>query len=371
MDKRLPSVHPPAGLSVEQVPLFVTIGFDDNGHSGLVTPELSEGVRWASEFFAALKNPPGKGNSATYDGLKGSCTFYQTAKYIGKIHDEPIELVRKSWRDAHLAGNETGCHTYSHDHGSHFTKEQWRREIDAFFTQVTAPYDETGDTSKGIAISSSEIVGFRTPFLEYNNEVFKAVSEHGFLYDCSIEEGFCEHEDGTNFLWPYTLDEGSPGNLYAVEEDDKDLIGPYPGLWEIPCHVVIVPPDDLCEQYGIKPGFRERMATKQDFFKVEDGKITGLDYNCLCEFEMTKDEWLATLKYTFDLRVKGNRAPFTFGGHSDVYATGYDICPNITIAERRDAIVEFFTYVQQYDFVRIVSVEKIVRWLQNPVALEA
>ncbi len=369
MIKVLPSQEAPKNLSVEEVPLFVTMGFDDNAHSGFVSEDKIEGMRWASEFFASLENPKGTGSKSTFDGEKGSCSFYHTTKYIHGESDEPSILVRKSWFEADKNGHETGCHTRNHIAGGDFTVEEWLSEMTQCNADLSKAYS-TDDGDFGIGITQERIAGFRTPFLDYNNETFQAIKKIGFRYDCSLEEGGQEDQDGTNFLWPYTLDEGSPGNKFTYEDGETPLVDPVPGLWEAPAHMVICPPDDKCEEYGIEPGFRDRLEKLEpEIFKADNGKITGLDYNCLAMFNMNAKEWLATLKYTFDLRVQGNRAPFLFGGHTDVYATGYDICPNITIEERREVIEEFFAYVLTFSFVRVVSVNKVLDWMENPTAL--
>ncbi len=369
MTNRLPSQNPPATLSVDQVPLFVTMGFDDNAHSGWIDENRVEGMRWASELFASLQNPAGTGNPATFDGTTASCTFYHTSKYIRGESDEPSELVLKSWHNAVLAGHEAGCHTRNHHGGGEFSESQWIDEMTQCLDDLALPYsDQIGH--HGIGLARTDLPGFRTPFLDYNNNTFTAIQKMGFRYDCSIEEGGQPDQDGTNFFWPYTLDAGSPGNQFTYDEEETPLVEPVAGLWELPCHMVITPPDELCEQYGIAPGFRLRMESiDPEMFDADDGKITGLDYNCLAMFNMTADEWLATLKYTLDLRIAGNRAPFTFGGHTDVYADGYDICPNISIADRRRVIEEFFAYALTKPMVRLVSYEKIIQWLENPVPL--
>src|SRR5204863_593211 len=139
----------------------------------------------------------------------------------------------------------------------------------------------------------------------------------GFWYDCSVEDGFQPAMDGTNYLWPYTLDGGSPGVQVILERDQRyKPIGKYPGLWELPDHPVIVPPDAECAKYGVSTGLRARVKAVVSKFSVDDGKATGLDYNVWDEYKMSNAEYLATLKYTLDLRLRGNRAPFMFGGHS-------------------------------------------------------
>jgi len=370
MYSRLPSQNPPANLPIDRVPLFVTMGFDDNAHSGWIEEDKIEGMRWASELFASLKNPAGTNNRGNYDGTPGSCSFYHTSKYILGDSEEPAHLVRKSWYNAKLAGHETGCHTQNHNEGGSFSVDQWIEEMNACLENLTLPYSDQ-DGIHGLGLSRKTIPGFRTPFLDYNNNTFISIQKMGFRYDCSIEEGCQADQDGTNFFWPYTLDAGSPGNQFGAKQNHVPLIDPINGIWEMPCHMVICPPDELCEEYGTQPGFRNRMKQNQpDYFSVEDGKITGLDYNCLVEFKMNAEEWLATLKYTLDLRIKGNRAPFTFGGHTDVYAQGYDICPNISIESRRKVIEEFFDYALTKPMVRVVSYEKIINWMENPVPLD-
>lgn len=362
MDYCAPSSLPPANLSIEQVPQFVTFGFDDNAHSGFGKQNL-EGVAWASKLFSSIINP---------DGTHGSCSFYLTSKYITEEHaEDPVPLITKAMQEAYEAGHDIGNHTHNHHWGQEFSVDQWYNEILLCDTLMS------NTTNEGLSIPQKNIVGFRTPFLGYNDNTFKAVSKRGFLYDCSIEEGSHPDQDGTNFLWPYTLDNGSPGNAYDNElNHELPLVGNYPGLWEVPSHMVIAPADDLCEKYGIKPGFRERLNDRkysvdnENEFSIEDGKITGLDYNCLVMFGMDKEEWLGTLKYTLDLRLQGNRAPMAFGAHSDVYATGYDICPRITIEERREVVETFLSYAQSKPEVMIKDAAKIVAWMQNPTPLE-
>ena len=188
-------------------------------------------------------------------------------------------------------------------------------------------------------------------------------------YDCSIEEGNQSDQDGTNYFWPYTLHKGSPGYASAPRNVGAAAVGDFPGLWELPQYAVIVPPDEACEKYGVESGFRDRMKATQSYFDVEDGKITSFDYNLWYEFEMTKAEFVATLSYTFDLRIKGNRVPFFMGVHSDEYAEFGEEAENATYEERREAIVEFIEHVLTHEDTRLVSAKQVLDWLREPVAL--
>jgi len=364
MDKFLPSQKPPKNLGVEKIPQFVTIGFDDNERSGFTPQKGTEGVKWAVDTFANRKNP---------DGANCSCAFYFTSSYITDDAVEPPHLVKKSWKYAFDKGCEIGCHTHSHPDGSKFSVEEWLSEINRCIDDLTKPYKDGDDgENSGIGVSREKIFAFRTPYLSYNANTLKAVEKTGFVYDCSLEEGFQDEQDGKNFYFPYTLDEGSPGNKFThLQNPEIEEIGCHAGIWEVPAHAVIVPPDDLCEKYGIAKGLRKKCARLQSYFNEDDGKITGLDYNCLVEFQMSGEEFLATLKYTLDLRLAGNRAPFVFGGHTGIYSQEYDSEPPIKISEkeRQKVIEDFLDYALAKGEVFVVSPIKIIEWMRNPKEL--
>ena len=173
-------------------------------------------------------------------------------------------------------------------------------------------------------------------------------------------------------------DNSSPGEACTAEMDfgHKPYVGKHPGLWELPSYAVIVPPDELCKKYGVKKGFRDRMFKEQSYFNTNDGKVTGLDWNLWFEWYMTKAEFLATLKYTLDLRLEGNRCPLFFGVHSDIYSSKYEendieegTQVNATVQERGAALKEFLEYALTKPQVRVTSMKNILNWLKNPLAL--
>jgi hypothetical protein len=364
-DNVLPSQDPPCGLQPNQVPQFVAIGFDDNAYSGLDGSNGTGGFSWATQMARARHNP---------DGSQVHISFYFTTIYMDQWQSESPTFVKRAWRTALTDGNEIGDHTINHSHGDQFSLEQWRTEMQGCINSLTKPFDPdevnfSPDSSKGIGAAQSEIVGFRTPFLEYNDATLAAEQQLGFHYDCSIEDGFQEDQDGSNNLWPYTLDHGSPGHEVFVEWGSKPPINNHPGLWELPISPVIVPPDDKCAQYGVPSGLRARLQQRQSWFDVDSGKITGFDYNLWVSFSMTKAEFLATLKYTLDQRLAGNRAPMMFGAHTDYYSSKYTAVPNATLAERQAAIQEFLDYALSKPVVRVKPNKEILAWVRNPVPL--
>ena len=383
-----PAAQPPGGLLPEQVPQFIVFGSDDNGNSGLEGSGATGGLHFLTELFSSLHNPAGSGNPRTFDASVPHYSFYVNTYYIsvaaGKSAYDSAEMenpvyIRRAWKEAMDNGHELGVHTHSHPHGKQFSRHQWQEEIQRCIVILGLPY-AAGESPKGTAASQpaqtpetpgretglgadrSQLAGFRTPFLEYSDNTLQVVRRLGFLYDCSLEEGTQPDQDGSNFLWPYRLDYGSPGN--------SPLIGRHPGLWEIPVYVFIVPPDGECERYGVAPGLRAALQKRQDYFDPAAGKITGMDWNLWCEFAMTPAEFLATLKYTLDLRLNGNRCPLTIGLHSELYSDRQDTKGlNATVAERRAALREFFDHILKLPQVRVVNHKELLNWLQRPEPL--
>ncbi|MDH3308780.1 MAG: polysaccharide deacetylase family protein [Acidimicrobiia bacterium] len=351
------SSTPPGGLTAEQVPQFVHFGFDDNGISGQSGSGTDGGLTFVTDLFAGKVNPAGTGNSRTYDGTPVNVSFYVVTEYIERPDIDEPEHLKRQWRAMVDAGHELGIHTHSHPHGRLLTAGKWSQEIATSRSWLTKPFDSerAADEDTGIGMQSIEMSGFRAPYLEYDSPLFAALRDSDITYDCSIEEGFGDDYDGTNLLWPYRI--LSPGGT-ATE------------LWEIPVYILTVPPDDQCENYGVPPGLRARLATVVDYFDPDDGKITGFDWNLWVAFGMTQAEVVATLKYSLDLRMSGNRAPLTFGTHSDIYSGQYPAdTPNSTASDRQQALQEILEYALSKPDVRVVSAQQILDWVRDPVGI--
>jgi peptidoglycan/xylan/chitin deacetylase (PgdA/CDA1 family) len=370
-----PSTRPPAGLTSDRVPQFVVFGSDDNGLSGLEESGREGGMHFLTDLFAGRHNPAGRSNAGTFDGSPAHFSFYVNTRYLtpgeptlgsgSEVKDDPV-WVKRAWREAIEAGHEIGVHCHSHPHGREFTVAQWDDEMQRCVEVLGRHYADreapaSPDPSSGMGIPRNELLGFRTPFLEYSDNTLVAVQSQGFRYDCSLEEGTEEEQDGRDFFWPYRLDDGSP---------DDPAIGRHPGLWEIPVYVFIVPPDEECARFGLRPGFRDALKRRQDYFDVKAGKITGMDWNLWCEFAMTPAEFLATMAYTLELRLAGNRCPLTIGLHSELYSDlpSTSQCPT-PVVERRAALQQLVDHVLSQDLVRVVSARELLGWLERPVPL--
>jgi peptidoglycan/xylan/chitin deacetylase (PgdA/CDA1 family) len=302
-------------------------------------------MTWVTNFTRNLRNP-GSGNAGTFDGTPVRVSFYSNSTYISDGFVEDPVLVKRSWHTAIVDGHETGNHTHSHLDGSGFSVAQWTSEISQctdFLTRAFVANEPPFTTTSGPGLALANLIGFRTPFLLYNDNTMTSLVNQGFTYDISIEEGWQLSDDGTNFNWPYTLDKGSPGGA-AVSRP----VGNHPGLWELGAAPFAIPPA-LRTQIGLT-------------------KITGLDYNVFVSANLTKAQMLAILKYSLDQRLASNRAPFFIGAHTNIYTDAVSL-PNSTPQSRREAIEEFITYALGKPQVRIVTGKDVITWMRNPVAL--
>jgi len=369
------AAKPPAGLSPRQAPQLVCFGSDDNGASGLPGSGAAGGMTFLTELFAGRRNPAGSASAATFDGAPARYSFYVntyylepaagTTAYAGAGRDDPY-WVRRAWRLAVDAGHEIGVHTHSHPHGRELSVAQWEAEMTRCIAALERPFDSAETAAApapgaGLGVARGELAGFRTPYLEYSDNTLAAVRRQGFRYDCSLEEGTQPDQDGTDFIWPYRLDGGSPAN---------PEIASHPGLWEIPVYVFIVPPDEACERLGVQRGLRTALKQRREYFDPAVGKVTGMDWNLWCEFGMTPAEFLATIRYTLELRLAGNRCPLTIGLHSELYSDRQDTaeCPT-PVAARRAAVAALLDHVLAVDEVRVVTARDLVAWLERPVPL--
>lgn len=382
-----PSQNPPGGLSPSQVPQFITIGFDDNSQSGINEEPDNQGITWVINFFKNLKNPTQTvPNPKTYDDAPCRVSFYMTTTYMDDYYGgENPANVRNRLNTGYTDGHEVGNHTHSHSlswQTSPPDAATWRIEIDRCNTWLTKPlapdtmplWQQAESDDFGPAVAGEDIYGFRTPFLVYGGDLFPVLKEKGITYDCTIEEGAHASHDGTNFRWPYTLDNGSPGHeeswLGNPDNPDHFDITPTPGLWELPNHVIMIPPDSVCSQYGVDHSIKDVFIQNITWFDPNSDKFTCFDYNLWVLAKLNKAETLAILKYALDLRLQGNRAPFMIGAHSDYFHKGKDIdCPNITLKERQEVFEEFIEYALTKEAVRIVPAIKIIEWCRDPVAI--
>ncbi len=350
---------PPAGMSPAQVPQFVVLGFDDN--------TVAEGIDWVLDTMQDKTNQ---------NGSRARVSFYCNTVGMKEYHDDDPDTLRAAMQRLRESGNEIGDHT--DDHMQHLNTDD---DEDHFFRRIReASYEDwrthivqaRTDLEELVGVNGAKIKGFRTPYLLYTTNSLKVLKAEGFLYDCSIEDGYSSEFDGTNFRWPYRLDGGSPGHdesWYGNPDNSEHVqIEPVAGVWELPLAPFMIPTDEECEKYGIEPGLWDRILERMPY--LEDHKITGLDYQLWSMAGLNKREVVGILEYNLDLRLKGNRSPFSVGLHSQYYTDDWadDYVPNASADEMRAALQEFIDYALSKEAVRMTTGAKVIGWCKSHAA---
>lgn len=332
-DHRAPSQEPPGGFAPEQCPLFVVMGCDDN--------QRADGIRWILDLFKGKANPKGTGKRATFDGGPVHASFYFTPGYEEDTNKVVTPEMVEAWRAVRAAGHEIGNHTWMHAHGGAFDVARWKGEMTRCDNFLVSR----------VGAAREEIIGFRSPYLEYNPAVFDAIREMGMTYDCSVQGGWKDllGIQGANCFWPYTLDDGRPEG-----GSDYGPTGRHPGVWEIPVDAFYYPID----------------------IGMTYAKQTGFDWNLwVPDSGQTKDQFVKTLKHNLNLRYNGNRAPLTFGFHPQYYSVERDSTNEESkrlrsrVADRQAALREFVEYALTLPDVRFVSAKELLQWLRKPEKL--
>ena len=381
---RTPSVNPPFGLKANEVKQLASFTFDDNAYSGLPGSGGEGGIKFILDLFNENKN---------HDGSPIVGTFFLKADNITDNDTEENRYVKEIWHRAQVEGNEIAMHTYSHPHGLEFDWDadpvtrtpimdlnDWLAEHEKWYKTMEKPYAPEKEDS-GLGIKKEDVVGFRTPFLEYNDNLFTSLDKLGILYEAAVEEGWQEDKNGTNEFWPYTMDNGSPGETFVSEVfyNQKPMISSHPGLWALPMYVFTTPPDELCEKYGTKPGLRARLAADNPDFDVNTGKLTGMDWNLWFEYFMDEDDAFATMAYTFDLHYEGNRCPFYVGMHTDIYCDKYDKNDlegeeitriKANAEQRRNMVRRMLAHILSKKDVQVLTAKDTIKYLNDPELLK-
>ena len=183
-------------------------------------------------------------------------------------------------------------------------------------------------------VPNSAVRGFRAPFLNFSEATFEAIASENFLYDNSMS-----NEPGS-WMWPYTLDYGVASDCWGASNTNTCLQNNYPGLWEIPM-----------EDFNNVPG--------------DAAPVGIMDFD-----EISSDsQILAVMQQNFLSHYNGNRSPFGIYLHVDMF---FNWAVNTTEAQaRRDLLIQFFQFAQQYENVWIVTLSQLIDYMKNPVTVDA
>ncbi len=383
------SARPPAGLTVEEVPCFVVLGFDNNPRAGSAA---DGGINFVVSMMKNKLNPTTEfPNPATFDGSHARISFYNNPKGLkGGQKNGALNLI-SAYRGALEDGHEIGSYTFDRQRNRQTPAalsadiEEWSDDLADADEWLTKPYldeaftdtatewqisDELEKGTFGAGIPRDSIRGFRSSLSVYGQNNLPMIKELGLWYDCSVEDSSERpDEDGKTLRWPYTLGAGNTSSDASDGDSRSDHLSSAPtsGLWKLPNSPVFIPHDSVAEHYGFTPGLRNRIGKD---------KMAGLDFNIFAKKEkngmgLSANEYFAILKYTLDQRLKGNRAPFMFGAHSQFYFDAWaESNSNATGHELRKALEDFIDYALSKSEVRIVRGLDVINWMRNPVALK-
>ncbi|MFJ9723204.1 hypothetical protein ACIRP3_10665 [Streptomyces sp. NPDC101209] len=126
--------------------------------------------------------------------------------------DEHVRTTLEQLRLAYNEGNEIGTHFNGHfcdskTSGKYWTTDEWKQEIDQFYSLVEKWKTNTGfkDIPALPFDFRKEVVGGRAPCLEGQKNLLKVIKKYGYRYDASSPGGFQIWPTKNNGIWDFPL----------------------------------------------------------------------------------------------------------------------------------------------------------------------
>jgi peptidoglycan/xylan/chitin deacetylase (PgdA/CDA1 family) len=376
---------------VANPPQFIVIGSDDN--------TSAEAIRWMAGVMAGKRYDESTFSATNADGSKRRMTFYVNSfnSNVSGFNWENNEDLVAAVSEAYRAGHSIGNHTHTHPH---FVAASGNMSIDEVREEITLARDAIRDLA-GVPVAHQ--FGFRTPFLAYHDGVFTVLRELGFMYDHSIEAALAS--GATRF--PYTLDDASPDNAGTwwanptnsanIDPNNPEntnyrntLVGKHPGLWVLLASNVTPRPVDVAILDGVLPADRAELngvTAVGDAHRLPNGMVipnwmgtqtwgeagfgmTGFDYNLWSQMQMDEEQTYNALMNTLNMHLNGNRAPFSFGPHSQYFFQADNAFPRIDANGRRRAFERFVEDASKIENVFFVTSDMVIRWMNAPVSAD-
>ncbi|MEI6787082.1 MAG: polysaccharide deacetylase family protein [bacterium] len=289
-----PAFVPPGGLAPSNTPQIILLTFDDS-----VT---SNSLRLVQGILTNHVNPNGDQIKATFFVSLDAVVDYGC---VNKLY---------------AAGHEISVHTMTHSTSTNTGLATWRQEIVGCRKAL----------SQYAAIPLDDIVGFRAPYLKFNNAMFQLLGERGFRYDSSLLEWpGSASTNAANYLWPYTLE----GGVVQSNSTGAFLIDPVPGLFEIP----------LWNQ--VTSGVSAASMDPPD--SMDSNTVSAL--------------W----KTNFLLHYDGNRAPYGIYLHA---TTTNQWLSKTNTQWRSDVLNEFIEWAQDHTNVWFLTMRDLADFMLSPVS---
>jgi hypothetical protein len=190
--------------------------------------------------------------------------------------DADVQARMEQVRQAYLEGNEIGTHFIGHFCGAggglHWTADDWRNELTQWYSLLDNWRTNADDpTADPMPFKNSEVVGERTPCLEYQAAtLFPVLKSFGFRYDTS-DYGYLQ--------WP--------------KKDPS-------GIWEIP----------MQELRAADTG-RPVLSMDYNFYDMQTHAVDGSP----ALYPAYGKQVLQTYRNAYTALYNGNRAPLILGDH--------------------------------------------------------
>ncbi|MFJ3820014.1 polysaccharide deacetylase family protein [Streptomyces nodosus] len=249
-------------------------------------------------------------------GVGAAAIDYATGEHVRTT----LEQLREAYND----GNEIGTHFNGHfcgeKGGGDWSVEEWKSEIDQFFTFADKWKTNTGFTDiPALPFNfKNEVAGGRAPCLEGQKNLLAAIKDYGWRYDASSAGDFQ--------IWPAKKS----------------------GIWDFPLQML---PYEGGKYQGLSMDFNF-------LYNQSDGETQG-DPAKFAEWQQeTVDSYMAG----FDRVYYGSRAPLFIGNHFEDWNGGIYM-------KAIDQVVESVCTKKD---VKCVSFKELADWLdvQKPETLE-
>jgi peptidoglycan/xylan/chitin deacetylase (PgdA/CDA1 family) len=300
--------------AVERPPQFVEIAFDNCTElerwkelTAFAAEMNKDGDRLHFTFFVSgvnfiadsnrnLYEAPGQPRGASRIGFGGSPDdVRQRVDYINELY---------------RSGHEIGSHAVGHFSGRGWSAGDWMKELHSFHDILAnvGPNNGLGGDVK-FAFPSSEVAGFRAPYLDHSPDLYTALKDNGFRYDTSSDSNEDAWPDKVNDLWRFNLAD------IELHASGKRLLSMDYNFFVAQSHGTVVP-------------------SRHEFFK-EQMLQTYLDY--------------------FKANYTGDRAPLHIGHHFFDYQAG----------AYREALEEFAQTVCGLPEVRCTTYSALADFLER------
>ncbi|XP_064083777.1 chitin deacetylase 7-like [Macrobrachium nipponense] len=302
--------NPIAPLPLEFAPQFVVVTVND---AITVT-----NFRFYKELVSTFRNPNG-------------CRMSMTA-FLTHLNTD-YTLANELWR----LGSEIGVRSVTSS-----PVPYWKQ---ANYSEWYSEFSEAKKMIHNFArIPEEEIVGTRALHMEVGgDEMYRALRDAGYKYDSSWTalDYTNWYENAKGALYPYTLDFQSP----QVPHDcpvGRCPQNTYNGLFVTPVLNLKSISGDPCNMVD---------ACQSSYNETD------------CPEQKCEDRVFQFLKENFEYNYHGNRAPF--GLHT--LPAWFESDKNVKSTAHWKGYKRFLQYVQDLDDVWIVSQNKVVEYMKNPV----